>query len=57
MAKKSSRVLVGLICEKCSKQNYVTERNKVNTTAALKLTKYCNNCKTHTSHKERKKLD
>lgn len=57
MAKKSSRVLVGLICEVCKKQNYVTERNKVNTTAGLKLKKYCKSCKKRTEHKETKKLD
>jgi large subunit ribosomal protein L33 len=57
MAKKGSRVLVGLICEVCSKQNYVTEKNKVNTTVSLKMKKYCNNCKKRTVHKEKKKLD
>ncbi|MBI3366511.1 50S ribosomal protein L33 [Candidatus Roizmanbacteria bacterium] len=57
MAKKGSRILVGLICELCNKQNYVVEKNKVNTTNALKLKKYCNRCKKHTVHKEKKKLD
>ncbi len=57
MAKKGSRILVGLTCEVCNKQNYVVEKNKVNTTTGLKLKKYCNNCKKHTVHKERKKLD
>lgn len=57
MAKKSSRVQLGLICEVCSQQNYVIEKNKINTTEALKLKKYCNNCKKHTAHKEKKKLD
>ncbi len=56
MAKKSSRVLIGLVCEVCSKQNYVTQKNKLNTTAALKLNKYCNHCKKSTPHKEKKKL-
>ena len=56
MAKKSSRALYGLTCEVCNKQNYVIEKNKINTTAALKLKKYCNNCKKHTAHKEKKKL-
>ena len=56
MAKKGLRVLVGLVCEVCNKQNYVTEKNKVNTTAALKLKKYCNNCRQRTIHKEKKKL-
>ncbi len=57
MAKKGSRVLVGLICEVCNKQNYVTEKNKVNTTVSLKMKKYCNKCKKRTMHKEKKKLD
>lgn len=57
MAKKSARVLVGLVCEVCNKQNYVVPKNKLNTTTALKLNKYCNKCKKHTPHKEKKKLD
>lgn len=56
MAKKSSRILVGMTCVVCSKQNYVLEKNKVNTTEALKLSRYCNKCKKHTDHKEKKKL-
>lgn len=57
MAKKGSRVLVGLICTVCKNQNYVVSKNKVNTTEALKLKKYCNKCKKSTGHKEKKKLD
>lgn len=56
MAKRGSRVLVGLVCEVCNSQNYVTEKNKVNTTEALKLKKYCRNCRKRTVHKEKKKL-
>lgn len=56
MARKGSRVLVGLVCEVCNKQNYVTEKNKVNDTEPLKLKKYCNMCKKSTMHKEKKKL-
>lgn len=56
MARKGSRVLVGLVCEVCNKQNYVTQKNKVNDTEALKLKKYCNQCKKSTMHKEKKKL-
>lgn len=56
MAKKGSRVLLGLVCEVCGKQNYVTEKSKINTTEAIKLKKYCNQCKKKTQHKERKKL-
>lgn len=57
MAKKGSRVLIGLICEVCKSLNYIVTKNKVNTTAALKLNKYCRKCKKHQSHKETKKLD
>lgn len=57
MAKKRSRILFGLTCEVCGKQNYVSEKNKVNTTGGIKLTKYCNLCRKHTNHKEKKKLD
>lgn len=56
MAKKGSRVLIGLVCEVCNKQNYISQKNKVNTQSPLKLNKYCNQCKKHTSHKEKKKL-
>lgn len=57
MAKKSARQLFGLVCEICKKQNYVIQRNKVNTPESMKLMKYCNKCKKHTPHKEKKKLD
>ncbi len=56
MAKKSSRVKLGLTCEECDSQNYVTQKNKVNTTDALAFTKFCKTCKKHTKHKEKKKL-
>jgi large subunit ribosomal protein L33 len=56
MAKKGSRIKFGLTCEVCKSLNYITEKNKVNTTEGLKLTKYCDICKKHTSHKEKKKL-
>lgn len=56
MAKKGSRALLGLTCEVCKSQNYVTVKNKVNTTEGLKLQKYCKKCKKRTPHKEKKKL-
>lgn len=56
MAKKSSREKKGLVCTVCNKQNYVTERNKLNTAEPLKIKKYCNKCKGHKEHKEKKKL-
>jgi len=57
MAKKGSRVLTGLVCEVCHKLNYVTEKNKINTTGSLKMKKYCPVCRKRTIHKEKKKLD
>ncbi len=57
MAKKGSRINVGLICEVCHAVNYVVDKNKVNTTGSLKLKKFCQRCRKHTSHKETKKLD
>ncbi|PIV09459.1 50S ribosomal protein L33 [Candidatus Roizmanbacteria bacterium CG02_land_8_20_14_3_00_36_15] len=56
MAKKGSRVLAGLTCETCHRQNYVTEKNKINTSSSLKLKKYCPVCRKRTVHKEKKKL-
>jgi len=57
MAKKGSRVLIGLVCEVCGKQSCVVEKNKVNTPSPIKLKKYCNKCRKHQPHKETKKLD
>lgn len=57
MAKKGSRVQIGLVCEVCKSQNYVTVKNKVNTTGNLKFNKHCRKCRKHTVHKESKKLD
>lgn len=56
MAKGGARVLIGLICELCDKQNYVTEKNKIITVNPLRMKKYCNKCRKHTLHKEKKKL-
>lgn len=56
MAKKSSRIKVGLECTVCKNHNYVTDRNKVNTTESLKLLKFCKTCNKRTEHKEKKKL-
>lgn len=57
MAKRGSRIEVGLVCEVCQSVNYVVEKNKVNTTSSLKLNKFCSKCRKHTAHKEKKKLD
>jgi len=57
MAKKGSRMLIGLICSSCKKLNYVTEKNKVNTPEKLKIKKYCPTCNKRVDHQETKKLD
>lgn len=57
MAKKGEhRIKVGLVCTVCKNRNYVTERNKINTTEKLKLKKFCNFCRKKTDHKEVEKL-
>jgi len=57
MAKKEQRILLGMICQVCKSQNYITNRNKLNTTEKLVLKKYCRKCRKHTEHKETTKLD
>lgn len=56
MAKKGSRLALGLLCEVCKRQNYVTSKSKINTVEALKMKKYCRWCKQRTVHQEKKKL-
>ncbi|MFH1244408.1 MAG: 50S ribosomal protein L33 [bacterium] len=55
-ASKGPRQAFGLKCSVCSKFNYITMRNKLNTVEKLVLSKYCPTCKKHTDHKESKKL-
>jgi large subunit ribosomal protein L33 len=56
MAKKGNRILIGLVCAVCKRQNYITQKNKVNTEGKLSLKKYCKQCRKKTEHKERTKL-
>lgn len=56
VAKKTSRILLHLVCTKCKNQNYITQKNKMNTTDKLGVKKYCKKCKEHTDHKESTKL-
>lgn len=57
MPKKGEhRVKVGLTCTVCKHRNYVTTRNKINTTEKLALDKFCKMCKKVTGHKETEKL-
>ncbi len=57
MAKKEQRLTIAMICTVCKSQNYMTQRNKINTTEKLKLRKFCPTCKKHQEHKETGKLD
>lgn len=57
MAKKEQRLILALVCTVCKSQNYITERNKINTEEKLKLRKYCPTCRKHQEHKESSKLD
>jgi ribosomal protein L33 len=58
MAKKTHRILIGLRCTKCWRQNYVTTINKLNNPEyrQFKLRKFCPQCKTHVEHKAAIKL-
>ncbi len=56
MAKKGARQLMGFICSVCKRQNYLSERNKINVPDKLELKKYCPHCRKSTSHKETSKL-
>ncbi|MCL5433119.1 MAG: 50S ribosomal protein L33 [Patescibacteria group bacterium] len=57
MAKKSEhRATLGLVCSVCKNRNYISYRNKLNTTEKLVLKKYCKHCKKKTDHKEVEKL-
>jgi len=53
---KGQRELLALVCPICKNQNYITEKNKTNTTNKLVLKKYCKKCKKRTEHKEGSKL-
>lgn len=54
--KKGARIKIGLVCEECNRQNYVTEKNRMNTQEPLRLRKFCKQCRKYTYHKEKKKL-
>lgn len=45
---------VTLACTECKQRNYMTKKNKNNTTDRIELKKYCKFCKEHTTHKETK---
>lgn len=57
MAKKGQRQLFALLCTVCKSQNYLTEKNKVNTPDKLEFNKFCKTCRKVTPHKESQKLE
>ncbi len=52
--KKDERSIIHLGCERCSRRNYHTTKNKRNTPEKLALKKYCKWCRSHTIHREMK---
>ncbi len=54
MAKSEARVTVTLECTETGDRNYVTSKNKRNTTGRLELQKYSRRLRRHTLHKETK---
>lgn len=43
-----------LACVDCKQRNYVSKKNKKNTTERVELKKHCKFCNAHTVHKETK---
>jgi large subunit ribosomal protein L33 len=58
MAKKGKghRQMMLFACTKCGNKNYITEKNKINTTDRIEMNKFCKFCKEHTPHKENSRL-
>ncbi len=54
MAKKK-KSYIKLQCKECGRINYFTTKPKTITEEKLELKKFCNWCKKHTVHKEKKK--
>ncbi|OUO55077.1 50S ribosomal protein L33 [Desulfovibrio sp. An276] len=46
------RVNITLACTECKRKNYVSVKNKKNTTERIELKKYCPWEKRHTVHRE-----
>ena len=53
-ANTGARDKIILACTECKQRNYITKKNKRNTTDRLELKKYCPFCKKHTVHRETK---
>ena len=48
------REAIHLGCEKCTRRNYHTTKNKKTHTEKFSARKYCKWCREHTTHKEMK---
>ncbi|MBN1420747.1 MAG: 50S ribosomal protein L33 [Planctomycetes bacterium] len=56
MGKKTAvREYVSLECSACKERNYRTSKRVKGGTPKLSLKKFCNRCRAHTTHVERKK--
>lgn len=49
------RVTFLMKCTVCGEENYLTEKNKKNTTERLEMKKFCPVCRKSTPHKEKSK--
>jgi large subunit ribosomal protein L33 len=54
MAKKEVRLQVILACTECKNRNYITEKNRRNSTGRMEMKKYCPRCRKHQVHRETK---
>jgi len=53
---KGQRMMLGLTCSACKRQNYITSKNKTNVPDRLALKKYCKFCRKVTEHRESTKF-
>ncbi|MCP4229574.1 MAG: 50S ribosomal protein L33 [bacterium] len=54
MVKRGSNETIGLRCDTCKNENYVTTKNRKKYQKKMELKKYCPKGRTHTLHKEHK---
>lgn len=43
-----------LACLDCKMENYISKKNKKTQTEKIELSKYCEKCRKHTTHREKK---
>ncbi len=49
---KTKSVLFQFECSQCKARNYTTSKNPAENKEKLERSKFCKNCRKHTSHKE-----